>query len=77
MIYTINVKTKETTFDRNHPDHVPMARNQFGDATPGYLRAWIEPNYPMPAIVKCYCGCSIEAHRDRTPCDYLGFFNFG
>lgn len=50
MLYTINAKTKATSFDKHDPEHIPMARNQFGDATPGYLRGWIEPNYQVPAI---------------------------
>ena len=43
---TINVKTKDVS---GHWDQ-PMARNSFGDATPGYIRGHIKPNYPMPAI---------------------------
>ena len=42
---TINVKTKAITgWDRRNP----MARNSFGDATPGYVRGHIPPNYPVP-----------------------------
>lgn len=42
---TINVKTKAVSgWNRRKP----MARNRFGDATPGYVRGHIKPNYPMP-----------------------------
>lgn len=44
---TINARTKAVQgWDRN----APMARNHFGDATPGYVRGQIKPNYPVPAI---------------------------
>lgn len=45
---TIDVKTKAVSgWDRRSP----MARNKFGDATPGYVRGWIEPHYPVPSII--------------------------
>lgn len=47
MAITINVKTMSVHgWDRRNP----MARNAFGDATPGYVRGWMKPNYPVPAL---------------------------
>jgi len=44
---TINVRTKAIRLD---PDTPVMATNQFGNATYGYIRGWLKPNYPVPAI---------------------------
>lgn len=48
---TINVKTKAVS---NSREHKPPQYNQFGECSPGYIRGWIPPRYPMPAIPLTY-----------------------
>lgn len=47
---TIDVKTKAVTNAREHAPQVYSKTYPRMNITPGYIRAWCEPNYPMPAI---------------------------
>lgn len=62
---TINVQTKAVTLDRDTPI---MARNQFGNATYGYVRGHLPPNYPVPAISEiCLWDYVLFLMLEKTP----------
>lgn len=52
MTLTIDVKTKAVL---NRHEHTPIIRHShvFGrmDQTPGYVRGWLPPNYPVPSTL--------------------------
>ena len=61
MTITINVRTKQVW---NAREHEPQLTGHYGlNITPGYIRGWCEPNYPVPAIiykVRHYRGKAID-----------------
>ena len=51
---TIDVKTKAIQNKHEHPK--VMVQTPFGimDQTPGYIRGWLKPNYPVPVVYETY-----------------------